>query len=125
MSDLSLMDSELSPKELMRLRIVRRAYSHLVGIGYPPMNIWARDGDLMASSDGKAFITINRRILTYPYHTFAPIVALNIVHEICHYFQNEEELESENLHSKKYYLSFHNECFKHLPIIIKELNKTR
>lgn len=119
-------EENLTRLELKRLNRLRSAYSKLVEEqNYPVINFYVRDGDHMASSDGKTYISINRRILTYNISYFTIISALNIIHEISHYRQTTEEKEADETHTRKFYKTFHNICFEDLSEIIYQISKAR
>jgi len=119
-------DEELGILELKRLNRLRAAYDKLVTEQtYPVLDIWATGGEHMASSDGRSYITINRRILTYSVAYYMIVSALNIIHELTHYIQTIEELEDDETHTKQFYKMFHDNCFSDLAEIIYQISQAR
>ena len=121
-----VLDKELGTLELKRLNRLRAAYDKLVvEQAYPVLDIWATGGEHMASSDGRSYITINRKILTYSVSYYMIVSALNIIHEITHYYQLVAERESDDSHTKRFFESFHNKCFSDLAEIIYQISQAR
>ena len=121
-----ILDKELGTLELKRLNRLRSAYDKLVvEQAYPILDIWATGGEHMASSDGRSYITINRKILTYSISYYTIISALNIVHELTHYKQTTEELDGDETHTKQFYKMFHDTCFVDLSEIIYQISIAR
>ena len=121
-----VLDKELGTLELKRLNRLRSAYDKLVvEQAYPILDIWATGGEHMASSDGRSYITINRKILTYSVAYYTILSALNIIHELTHYNQTTKELEDDETHTKQFYKMFHDTCFVDLAEIIYQISQAR